>query len=273
MRSHDRTGVAGTMAERPEMIDTDPGPGALARDVVSHAPAAPRSPSAVGLVLARSDSSRLPRKALIPVEGRPLIGYVFERASRITGLSHLALATTDRGIDDELADYAGTCGIDVCRGDTQDVTKRLLDCSSPFGADYLIRINADSPFLDPALIAEGLSHIGKDRDLITNIVGRTFPYGVSVEIIRREALELTHARMTLAEREHVTEYIYVNDCAFSIFAMTSDSPELSAARMVVDTEEDLLRFKKVVHALGDDALTADYRQAAACYLSLDSNRP
>jgi spore coat polysaccharide biosynthesis protein SpsF len=153
------------------------------------------------------------------------------------------------------------------------VTKRLLDCSSSSEADYLIRLNADSPFLDPALVTEGLARIREGYDLITNIIGRTFPYGVSVEIIRREALRLAYTDLPPQDREHVTACFYSDPSAFRIYSMTSDSPELSAARMVVDTEEDLLRFKKVVHALGDDALTADYRQAAACYLSVDTNRP
>jgi len=221
--------------------------------------------SVVGHILARTDSSRLPGKALMPIAGVPLIGYVIERARLIPGLDGLVLATTDRQVDDELAAYASSCGIDVCRGATDDVVGRLLDCARPVSTDYVLRLNGDTPFLDPALIGEGLSRTAEGYDVISNIVGRTFPYGVSVEIIKRAALERAYPNMSPTDREHVTQYFYQHQEQFSISVMTADVPGPSGVRMVVDDEADLRRFEAVARMLGDDVLTADYQQVAACY--------
>jgi len=225
-------------------------------------------PTVAGLITARIDSSRLPGKALRFVADTPLIGYVMERAARIPGLCALVLATTLRPIDQELAAYAARHGLAVWRGDTADVAARLLYCCEQLGADYFVRLNGDTPFLDPDLIAVGLNHVSCDYDLITNIPGRTYPYGISVEIVRRQALEEAHPLMTEDDREHVTQYMYMHPHQFRMSAMESDAPELATARLAVDTEDDLRAFAAVVEQLGSDTLTADFKTVAALYIDM-----
>jgi spore coat polysaccharide biosynthesis protein SpsF len=229
-------------------------------------------PLIVGVIAARSDSSRLPGKALRMVADRPLVGYVIERAKRIGGLAALALATTDRPVDDELAAFARACGVGVCRGATDDVAGRLHACAAGFGADYLVRLNGDSPFLDPASLEEGLAQAAEGYDVITSVPGRTFPYGVSVEIVRCAALRDALPKMTAEDREHVMPYFYRNATSYRIRELSSPRPELAEARMVVDTEEDLRVFEQVVATLGDAALTASYVDVAPLYLAAGHTR-
>jgi spore coat polysaccharide biosynthesis protein SpsF (cytidylyltransferase family) len=49
--------------------------------------------------------------------------------------------------------------------------------------------------------------------------------------------------------------------------MTSLSPQISSARLVVDTLEDLERCREIVKALGPRAFDAQYREVAEMYLS------
>ena len=116
----------------------------------------------IAIVLARLDSSRLPHKALRKVHGTPLIGYALERARQIRSLAQVVLATTERGVDDPLAAYAQSAGVAVFRGATDNVAQRCVDCATLHGADYFVRLNADSPFPDPALIEEGLRALDAD---------------------------------------------------------------------------------------------------------------
>jgi len=225
-------------------------------------------PTPVGIIVARSDSSRLPGKAMAEVAGRPLIGYVIERAKRATGLEGLVLATTGREIDDVLAAYADSLGIGVFRGDTDDVAGRLLDCAREAGATHLARINGDSPWLDPVLLDDAVREAAGDADLVSTIPGRTFPYGVSAEIASVAAMERAYALMSWRDREHVTLYLYEHPDAFRIRAMTSPSSDLARARMVVDTADDLRIFEQVVRELGDTVLTAGYPEVASRYMEL-----
>ena len=227
-------------------------------------------PLIVGIIPARLDSTRLPGKALKQVKGMPLIGYVIARAKRIPGLGGLVLATTERPVDDPLAEYALSQGVAVYRGALHDVALRLLTCAAKFRGDYFVRLNGDTPFLDSTLITQGMAYCHDGRpDLVTNLIGRTFPYGIAVEVIRTEAFGQAYTRMTTSEeREQVTRYLYVHPAAFNIQTIISSRPELSRARVVVDTEADFEMFERMVIRLGEAVSTAGYQEVASLYLSM-----
>ena len=71
------------------------------------------------------------------------------------------------------------------RGDLKDVAGRLLACAQANDWDFVVRINGDNLFLDPQTLAEMMA-IARTAvfDFITNVPGQTFPYGMSIEIIR-----------------------------------------------------------------------------------------
>jgi spore coat polysaccharide biosynthesis protein SpsF len=225
-------------------------------------------PVALGIVLARLDSSRLPGKALRVCAGLPLVEHAIVRARSCRSLSGLVLATTDRAVDDRLVEYARSMSIPVFRGDVDDVAGRVLACAREHDAEYLLRINGDSPFLDPELVDEAAELVGDgEADLVTNLIDRTFPYGIAVEILRTATLADAHPRMTPAEREHVTQHFYNRLGDWPVRSFRSDRPELSGARLVVDTEEDLAQFERLAERLGPELHTAGFAQVASLSLS------
>jgi spore coat polysaccharide biosynthesis protein SpsF len=226
----------------------------------------------IGIIFGRMDSERLPGKMLLRANGVPLIGYVIERAKRIMGVQSIVLATTGRPTDDELAEYARTQGIEVFRGDSEKVLYRGLKCAQQYGAIYFVRLNGDSPFLDYHLIGQSLGCLQLAQpDLVSNLIGRTFPYGISVEIIRTETLRrlLMTEQLDYQDQEHVTRYFYRNRWKFSIHRISSRYPELSGARLTVDTEDDFTAFCQIISELGDDALSSEYGRVARLRLSMN----
>ena len=222
----------------------------------------------VAIIVARLDSKRLPEKSLKEVNGLPLIHYVISRAKRIPGIDTVVLATSNRNLDDPLANYADSQGVSLYRGSCDDLALRMLCCAKELKAEYFVRLNGDSPFLDPDVIAEGIAFCTTEQfDLITNLDGRTFPYGVAVEILRTAAFEKAYKDMTRSEEhENVTLYLYEHSEDFRIKSITSKRSELSLARMVVDTKEDFELFGKLVTELGDDVFTAGYAEIAELYI-------
>ncbi|MFV0423088.1 cytidylyltransferase domain-containing protein [Oleidesulfovibrio sp.] len=108
----------------------------------------------VGIILlARLDSSRLPRKALRMAQGKEMLGYVVERARLVEGISEIVLATTDREVDDELEEFAAKYDLSLFRGSAEDVAGRVAACARWRGWDAFVRINGDSPFIDPHTIS------------------------------------------------------------------------------------------------------------------------
>lgn len=224
----------------------------------------------VGIIPARLDSTRLPGKVLRQVKGRSIIGYVIARAQRIPNVDALVVATTDRPLDDPLAEYVASQGVALYRGEPNDVALRLLTCARDFNADYFVRLNADSPFLDPELIGQGIEYCRDGApDLVTNLPGRTFPYGISVEVVRVATFQKVYEDLALPEdRENVTKFLYDHLQDFNAVSMHSPLKELGDARLVVDTEADFRMFEMIVEELGEGLERSQYSDIAQLYLNL-----
>jgi spore coat polysaccharide biosynthesis protein SpsF len=86
----------------------------------------------LGIVQARLGSSRLPRKMLRPLAGRPALEHTLERARAARGIDRLVVATTDLPIDDPLARFAEDLGVEVFRGHPNDVLDPVRRCSAAY---------------------------------------------------------------------------------------------------------------------------------------------
>jgi spore coat polysaccharide biosynthesis protein SpsF len=216
----------------------------------------------IGIVIARLDSSRLYGKALKSVDGLPLMGYVINRAKQVEGLAELVLATTQREVDTPLCDYAASQGIAVYRGDLEDVALRVLNCAKSRQADYFVRLNGDSPFIDPGILTEAISRcIEDDADFVSNIIERSFPYGVSVEVVKTATYEKAYQEMTTSEEhEHVTKYLYSHLSSFKTVSLKCPYGNMESYRLVVDTEEDFSLFEKLVGVLGVHIHSANFQE-------------
>jgi spore coat polysaccharide biosynthesis protein SpsF (cytidylyltransferase family) len=209
---------------------------------------------ALAIVLARMDSSRLPGKALAMLGGRPLIEIVWER-TRLANIGPVALATTNRAVDDPLADWAKSRGASVFRdsGSTDDVAGRLLraaECLAP-ELSWIARINGDSPLTDPGLLRDGLRLAAPGIDYVTNLTPRTYPYGVAVELIRVDTLrELAAAGLTAREREHATLALRERLPRTHIARLPECPLGLAELRLTVDEPGDLQRLERIVKEAG-----------------------
>ncbi len=61
----------------------------------------------LGVIPARIGSTRLPRKPLLPIAGRPLIEWVWRRASSVDGFDQLVVAADDPEIVAVVEDFGG----------------------------------------------------------------------------------------------------------------------------------------------------------------------
>jgi spore coat polysaccharide biosynthesis protein SpsF (cytidylyltransferase family) len=203
------------------------------------------------VVLARLDSSRLPRKVLRVVAGRALIDYVFA-ACRGADVDVIVLATTDRIVDDQLAAHATTAGVRVFRGGVDDVAGRFLGALESVGADAAIRVNGDSPLHRSTLLAEGVASWRTEPiDVVTNVPGRTWPFGFSVEVVAAQAMRRACETMTSpAHREHVTKRFYDND-GFHLRQLQPGPEGGAGLQLAVDDADDLARFAWIVEQAGE----------------------
>ena len=220
------------------------------------------------IVLCRLDSRRLPGKVLKTVQGRPLLWYVLSRCREVEAFeNNIIVATSARIIDDPIEDYCRKQNVRVFRGSADNVAKRVLECALDNRLSRFARVNADSPFLEPSLVrlAFGIAE-SSGFEIVTNLYPRSFPYGVSIELLKTDVFRSAYNQMSTPDHfEHVTLFFYENMGKFRYYNITRDGTNLSKIRLTVDTEEDFKLFEQVVDIVGDQWDSLSYVDAVQFY--------
>lgn len=200
----------------------------------------------IAIVQARMSSRRFPGKVLAPFLGKPLLARVVERLRAFDPDLPVVVATSDRASDDPLALYAASLGAAVTRGPLEDVLGRFALSLRRHPCQAFFRVCADSPLLAPALFAQAAEVFAREAcDLATNVFPRTYPPGMSVELVRTETfLAMESAASHPDEREHVTKYFYNNPHDFRIVNLASPDPAPPGLSLAVDEPDDLARVER-----------------------------
>ncbi|MCA8988401.1 MAG: 3-deoxy-manno-octulosonate cytidylyltransferase [Planctomycetaceae bacterium] len=104
--------------------------------------------SAIGMIPARLESSRLPRKLVLTETGKPLIQHTWEAARQAQSLSELYIATDS----EEIAETCRRFGAQVCMtGPCANGTERLAKAMTlqNLSAELVVNIQGDEPEIDP----------------------------------------------------------------------------------------------------------------------------
>ncbi len=204
----------------------------------------------VAIIQARMGSTRFKGKVMHDLCGKPILWHVWKRVSQAKQIDSIVIATSDRKDDDIIENFCKTYNLLFFRGDEQDVLLRYYDTvkmllNSGFSIEYIVRITADCPLIDPNVIDRTVSHaLEGEFDYVTTSNPPSFPDGIDVEIFTTDALEIAHINAQLpSEREHVTQYIIKNpDFTHSNVKNSSD---LSSMRWSLDQKEDYEFIQKI----------------------------
>ena len=204
----------------------------------------------VAVIQARCGSTRFPCKVLASLQGRPMLAHIIERVSRATLVGRVVVATTDGASDDEVAGLAVASGAGVTRGPEADVLTRYVMAAREHGADVIVRITADCPLTDPAIVDSVIrARSEHEADYASNVEPPTFPEGYDCEVITSGCLARVDREATLDyEREHVTVRIREHLDDFRT-AHVAHEPDLSAMRLTVDVPADLDRVRRLLGML------------------------
>lgn len=243
----------------------------------------------VAILQARMSSSRLPGKVLLPLANQPMLARVITRLQRAVYLNSVLVATTTDPADDPIADFCTTHGVSFYRGEPYDVLARYLGAARSAGADTIVRITADCPLIDPALVDAAITALHDPQnplDFVANRLpppwGRTYPIGLDVEVCTRAALERAAVEAAAPHhREHVMPYLYDDlppDClpkaAPIVRAQTPrgfrvgllhHSEDFGSVRWTVDTPADLQALNALYTLLAGRADYADWLEILALW--------
>lgn len=192
---------------------------------------------ALGLVVqARLGSTRLSRKALLPLGGATLLDMVLERLSLVD--ADLRILATEEKSAAELGPIAERRGFELLVGPEEDVLARYCLAIRRHSLKRVLRATADNPLVCHE--AANLLISRRESAEADYASYRGLPLGMGVEYVSAAALLRAGEEAESAyEREHVCPHLYDHPERFAI-----DRPEAPAefrlpeARVTVDTRAD-----------------------------------
>lgn len=204
------------------------------------------------IIQARMGSTRLPGKVLLPLGDSCVLDYVVNRSKKISGVAEVIVATSTLPSDDPIVAWCEAHEARSFRGSEEDVLARYYYCALQHGADYVIRVTSDCPFVDFELASDIVEAMNKSH-LDIGLLEGSLPRGLAVEMISFSALEtIFNEGKEPRHREHVTYYAYEFPEHFSGTAVAvPENLRYPGLRITLDTEEDYALCKAVADAFPD----------------------
>lgn len=207
------------------------------------------------IVLCRYSSNRLPGKILKVINGKPILAYIIERLKMSQLTDEIIIATSTEHSDNIISEYCSQNNINCFRGDLNNVAKRFLDCAESNKLDYAIRINGDNLWIDSTLL-DSMITIAKTNayDFISNVKGRTYPIGISIEILNTDFYRNILKQIASDHyKEHVTLYLYEHaELANSHFVYNDKIQSAKNIKLAIDDEKDFKFAQSIMSAMEKD---------------------
>ncbi len=199
------------------------------------------------LLAARSGSKRLPNKHFLNIfDNIRVIDLCILRLKKVKLVNKIFLCTTKKKQDDKFKKVCNRHKIEIFRGNTNNVAKRLIDCAKENSIQTIVRITADCPIIDANLIDICIKlYLKKKKDYVSNILIHSFPDGLDVEVFSLDVLiKSQNLSKTNHNKEHVTPFI-IRSKKFKKYNYKNNK-NYSNRRWTLDDLEDYQFIKKVV---------------------------
>jgi len=207
------------------------------------------------VILSRYSSSRFHGKALHIINKKTLIDHIVDNFKNILPEVKCVIATSTEKTDDIIWEHCKSKRIECFRGSLLNVSERVLKCSLNYKWNYFVRINGDNLFNDPNILSNVMNEIDiTDFDFISNVQGRTFPYGISIEIIKTSFYQkIIRNFYSDHHKEHVTSWLYENEEHGKRYTIKNKRfKNLAGVKLSIDTIKDVEIAKKIIEFNGGE---------------------
>jgi len=206
----------------------------------------------IGIIQARMNSKRLPGKVMMKIFNKPIIWHIFQRLKQCSKLDQIVISTGPFEDNKEIHKFAKMSDIPLYSGSEDDVIDRIFNTAKIYESDFVVRITADCPFVDPKIIDKMVSFHHENfqkYDIVVNNKPPTFPHGLDIEVYSFKTLEKMWSKIKEPElRNWFPLFIEKNPEMFRIYNI-SNSSKLSELRWTLDYSEDFEFIKKIFENL------------------------
>lgn len=200
----------------------------------------------VAIIQARLSSTRLPRKVLADLHGKPLIDHVIERAQAVNGVDLVVLNVPE---DDRELQVGRACPVYPVKNQEQDVLGSYLHVAEWAKADVIVRLTGDCWSICPEVSSKVIElYLQGGCDYASNIQPfTTWPDGLDTEVFSMNVLRRAASKAnTDYDRQHVTSWIREH----AICGYLPCSEDCSDIFLSVNTQNDLDLARKIMSRLG-----------------------
>jgi len=194
-------------------------------------------------ITVRMKSTRLPKKVLLPIEGKRYIDHMIERLKLAKKISDIVLCTSTLEEDDVLIDVAKENGVKYYRGHPDDVMLRIYNGAKKFNADVLVSTTGDNVFTDPVFMDKMIEFFEKNN--ADYVFCKDLPIGIQSYIVKLSVMKDAIERKDDNNTEMWGGYLNLPNIYRVFEYKVSDSlfkhPEW---RLTLDYPEDYELFKK-----------------------------
>lgn len=204
----------------------------------------------IGVIIAcRMKSTRLKRKAILPIQGLASIERCIINAKKVKSADEVILATSTLAEDQVLKKYALKHKIRFFAGDPEDVMARFLGSADKYKLDVAIRITGDCPIVSYEM-AEYLlkKHFERGNDYTGP---KEYCTGQNSEVYNVNTLKRVMKYLGNARHsEYMTWYMLTNKDIFQVDMVELPQEWIRPYRLTLDVQEDLDMFNALFEKLG-----------------------
>ena len=205
----------------------------------------PRGSKVGILIQVRMKSTRLPKKAMIEIEGKTIVEHLIERVKMAKMADVIVVCTSTHRDDAVLIEVAKQAGVKWFAGSEENVMERFLGAAKQEGVDGIVRATGDCPLADFAHIDKAIAHlVAKDADY-ARVDG--MPLGTGCEVFTTKALETAQCYAVDPNySEYMSLYFRNNPEVFRIEEVECDGRvRRPHYRLTVDEMADVELMKEI----------------------------
>ena len=102
------------------------------------------------IIPARLGSTRLPRKVLADIRGKPLIWYVWKQVCQAKNFDQVIITTDASEVENIVRDFGAQ--VMMSSSECRSGTERIASLLPQVDADFIINVQGDEPFVDPLML-------------------------------------------------------------------------------------------------------------------------
>lgn len=119
--------------------------------------------SALAVIPARFESTRLPGKPLVDIQGHPLVYHVYRRVSQAKNIERVIVATDHDKVREAVESFGGFAVMTSNHHKTG--TERIAEIAQLIPYDIIINVQVDEPMIRPELLDSLVALLNEDTSI------------------------------------------------------------------------------------------------------------